>query len=234
MGSVGNIVVTILGVAVINILLRGGRGKALDAQALNDLRGCASRFDPAKLPIAPKGNMRRPASGSDWEWTKSFRMRSDPQEGGMRSVICGRNGGCLAGAPAPAQTAQPESALKLVGASDPAAGIIVIPRPRHDLAEPRGAFSLRRPRSEGGPKEGTTMLKTIIAIAVMFSVSATDAFAQSPLVKTILEGCKPDIKKFCSQVAPGSGRIKACMKTHLAELSEPCKEAIFEGKLNKM
>jgi hypothetical protein len=68
----------------------------------------------------------------------------------------------------------------------------------------------------------------------MFSVPATNASAQSRLVKTILEGCKPDIKRFCSQVAPGGGRIKACMKAHLGELSEPCKEAIFEGKLNKM
>jgi hypothetical protein len=47
----------------------------------------------------------------------------------------------------------------------------------------------------------------------------------------VLEACKPDIARFCSQVPPGEGRIKACMKEHLRELSEPCKEALFHAWL---
>jgi hypothetical protein len=30
------------------------------------------------------------------------------------------------------------------------------------------------------------------------------------------------------QVPPGQGRIEACMKEYLPELSEPCKEGLFQ------
>lgn len=50
--------------------------------------------------------------------------------------------------------------------------------------------------------------------------------------KAILGACKQDIKQFCSQVPPGEGRVKACMKAHLHELSEPCKEALFQAWLH--
>jgi len=39
--------------------------------------------------------------------------------------------------------------------------------------------------------------------------------------------------QFCGNVAPGQGRIKACMKEHLPELSEPCKEALFQAWLHQ-
>jgi hypothetical protein len=34
--------------------------------------------------------------------------------------------------------------------------------------------------------------------------------------------CADDLKKFCAGVQPGEGRLKACIKSHLAELSEGC------------
>ena len=49
-----------------------------------------------------------------------------------------------------------------------------------------------------------------------------------PGAQAVLTECKPDIARFCSQVAPGQDRIKACMKEHLRELSEPCKEGLFQ------
>ena len=45
------------------------------------------------------------------------------------------------------------------------------------------------------------------------------------------EHANPIIRQFCSDVAPGQGRIKSCMKAHLRELSEPCKEALFQAWL---
>ena len=45
--------------------------------------------------------------------------------------------------------------------------------------------------------------------------------------------CKPDIGQFRSQVPFGQGRIEACMKEHLPELSEPCKEALFQAWLHQ-
>jgi hypothetical protein len=47
----------------------------------------------------------------------------------------------------------------------------------------------------------------------------------------VLMACKGDIKRFCSNVPVGEGRVKACMKQHLPELSEQCKEALFQAWL---
>lgn len=46
-----------------------------------------------------------------------------------------------------------------------------------------------------------------------------------------LAACKADIQQFCSNVPVGDGRIKQCMKSHLSELSEQCKEALFQAWL---
>jgi len=54
-----------------------------------------------------------------------------------------------------------------------------------------------------------------------------------PSARAVAQACKPDIARFCSQVPPGQGRIKACMKEHLPELSEPCKEGLFQAWLKQ-
>jgi hypothetical protein len=77
------------------------------------------------------------------------------------------------------------------------------------------------------------MLKIALAAAVVLSLSTSGAFAQSAAARGILNACKPDIRQFCSAVVPGGGRIKGCMKQHLPELSEPCKEALFQAWLQK-
>jgi len=53
-----------------------------------------------------------------------------------------------------------------------------------------------------------------------------------PAAHSVPTACKADIKRFCSEVPPGEGRIKACMKAHLPELSEECKEALFQAWLH--
>jgi hypothetical protein len=45
--------------------------------------------------------------------------------------------------------------------------------------------------------------------------------------------CRPDIGQFGSDAAPGQGRIQACMKAHLRDFSEPCKEALFQAWLQQ-
>jgi len=74
--------------------------------------------------------------------------------------------------------------------------------------------------------------KVVIAGATLL-LSASGAMAQSAAARAVLGACKPDIGRFCSQVPPGQGRIKACMKEHLPELSEPCKEAMFQAWLRQ-
>jgi Cysteine rich repeat len=83
---------------------------------------------------------------------------------------------------------------------------------------------------------GTRCGKTesiVLAAGVLVSLSTSGAFAQSAAAKNVLNSCKPDIARFCSAVLPGDGRIKGCMKQHLPELSEGCKEALFQAWLRQ-
>ena len=75
------------------------------------------------------------------------------------------------------------------------------------------------------------MLKIkILAVGAILLLSTSGAMAQMrPGARAVAQACKPDIARFCSQVPPGQGRIKACMKEHLPELSEPCKEGLFQA-----
>jgi Cysteine rich repeat len=73
----------------------------------------------------------------------------------------------------------------------------------------------------------------IIGCALLLSASTAAAQQMGPAARAVLGACKPDIAHFCSQVPPGQGRIKACMKAHLQELSEPCKEAMFQAWLRQ-
>ena len=45
--------------------------------------------------------------------------------------------------------------------------------------------------------------------------------------------CAADVKKVCAGTKPGRGRIQACMKGHLADVSEPCKEALARRPVGK-
>jgi len=77
------------------------------------------------------------------------------------------------------------------------------------------------------------MTKTLMFVALMLIGSIVRAQAPRPGARMALNACKPDIQRFCSKVAPGEGRVKACMKEHLHELSEPCKEALFQAWLRE-
>jgi len=80
----------------------------------------------------------------------------------------------------------------------------------------------------------SAMLKRVLMIGAILSLSTSAAMAQMrPAARAVMGACKPDIARFCSQVPPGEGRIKACMKAHLPELSEPCKEALFQAWLKQ-
>ena len=45
-------------------------------------------------------------------------------------------------------------------------------------------------------------------------------------VVAIAKACRTDVKQQCPDVKLGGGRIQACMESHLADVSEPCKEAL--------
>jgi len=78
------------------------------------------------------------------------------------------------------------------------------------------------------------MLKQALTFGAVLLLSTSGAMAQMRQgAMAAATACKPDIRQFCSQVPPGGGRIKACMKEHLPELSEPCKEALFQAWLHQ-
>ncbi len=52
------------------------------------------------------------------------------------------------------------------------------------------------------------------------SSSAQDA-------RTIARACAGDIDRLCAGVPPGEGRIKACIKAHITELSAPCFDTLL-------
>ena len=63
------------------------------------------------------------------------------------------------------------------------------------------------------------MMKSIMAICTVVLLSAPVAMAQQRSVGV----CAADIKAKCAGVQPGEGRIRDCVKTHVAEFSDPCK-----------
>ena len=76
--------------------------------------------------------------------------------------------------------------------------------------------------------------KKFVIIAAVVLLTTSGAMAQMrPGARAVLQACKPDIARFCSQVPPGQGRIKTCMKEHIHELSEPCKEGLFQAWLKQ-
>ena len=51
----------------------------------------------------------------------------------------------------------------------------------------------------------------ILAVGAILLLSTSGAMAQMRSgARAVAQACKPDIARFCSQVPPGQGRIKAC------------------------
>jgi hypothetical protein len=75
--------------------------------------------------------------------------------------------------------------------------------------------------------------KVLAAVAVLLLCTSGAMAQMRPGAQAVLKACKPDIARFWSQVQPGQGRIKACMKEHLPELSEPCKDGLFQAWLHR-
>jgi hypothetical protein len=76
-------------------------------------------------------------------------------------------------------------------------------------------------------------MKSSLLLVIMLTLPASGVLAQRANAHPALKACKPDLERFCSKVPPGGGRIKECMKSHLPELSEPCKEALFQAWLRQ-
>jgi len=74
------------------------------------------------------------------------------------------------------------------------------------------------------------MKKLLAAILPMFAVGISPAPAQERLLDFIevAKSCAGDIEKLCKDILPGGGRIKACMKSKVGQLSPACFESILD------
>jgi hypothetical protein len=68
-----------------------------------------------------------------------------------------------------------------------------------------------------------------------FAALTQPALAQSTWEKLeqgvdVIKECASDVRKFCKDVKPGDGRIKACIGANLAKMSTPCMKALAEPK----
>jgi len=70
------------------------------------------------------------------------------------------------------------------------------------------------------------MLKHTLAIGAVVLLSVTSSMAQ----QTVAKQCAGDIKSLCAGVAPGEGRIRACIKSHVSDLSAPCQAVLVKAE----
>lgn len=68
---------------------------------------------------------------------------------------------------------------------------------------------------------------TLLALLASLTLCVQPAFAQAKKRDRV---CAEDVKKFCSDVKPGGGRMYQCMTKHNAELSPPCRDGIAQAK----
>lgn len=70
-----------------------------------------------------------------------------------------------------------------------------------------------------------TMAYVLTATLTLWTVSASAQQAPGP--QQIARACAGDIERLCQGVPPGEGRIKACIKAHITELSAPCFDTLL-------
>ena len=73
------------------------------------------------------------------------------------------------------------------------------------------------------------MKKIGLMLGVLLAVLARPAMAQERLIEglRIIRACADDVERLCAGVAPGDGRIKACVKDKLTQMSPKCFDTII-------
>ena len=69
------------------------------------------------------------------------------------------------------------------------------------------------------------ILAPVLGTALMLLGSA----ASAQEARVIAQACAGDIDRLCAGVPPGEGRIKACMKAHISQVSAPCFDALLKA-----
>jgi hypothetical protein len=85
---------------------------------------------------------------------------------------------------------------------------------------------------------GFTVMRIGLRVLAALLLATTVAGAQPPPPPApsglqIAEACGGDIDRLCPGVPPGQGRIKACMKAHVSQLSAPCFDTLMAAAVAK-
>ena len=67
----------------------------------------------------------------------------------------------------------------------------------------------------------------LVAGAVV--LASVPAMAGQGIVKSVMEGCKKEIKTYCKDVTTGQGRLLACFYAHNDKLSTRCEYALYDA-----
>jgi Cysteine rich repeat len=69
------------------------------------------------------------------------------------------------------------------------------------------------------------MTRLSVAV-VVFAIGFSSAALAQNLTAAQRTACKPDYDKYCSGVAPGGGRIIACLNKQRDSISEACRKVL--------
>ncbi len=67
----------------------------------------------------------------------------------------------------------------------------------------------------------------LLAALMLATTVANAQQSPAPSKMQIAEACGADVDRLCPGVPPGLGRIKACMKAHVSQLSAPCFDTLM-------
>ena len=87
------------------------------------------------------------------------------------------------------------------------------------------------PRTSSSHRQATVhgernMLKHAVAIGAVVLLLGSAASARE---RSGIRACVADVKSLCADVEPGEGRIRDCVKSNFAKLSEPCQAGIAKA-----
>jgi len=74
------------------------------------------------------------------------------------------------------------------------------------------------------PKMLRNLRRVVAPLAITMMIGVVTM--QRAAAQSIFESCETDLKTYCSDVVPGSGRILSCFYAHEDKLSESCDAAI--------
>ena len=74
------------------------------------------------------------------------------------------------------------------------------------------------------------MIRCLLAISLVLFFAGS-ALAQEGLVQTVTDGCNKEITTYCKGVAPGEGRVLACLYAYGDKLSSRCEYALYDASV---